>query len=217
VLPVAQDRAACVAEFRAISDARFAEMPPGLELCRRSSPVPDVCFVDPANAACEPALSAIGAERGEPGFVARFLRELRPSCFRMGSTLEDGAPGGSCFPEGLRDRTDMEAFVLAFDTNLEPMVGQQLTLHADAEPPALLAAMLGVAARAGCDVAARQGSGGYLMLEPSPARPGRSVLVDGSGELHTLASLLRRTDPITLTCHPPQPGLAEARRAAFSR
>lgn len=217
VLPAPGERAACVAEFRAISDERFATMPPGLELCRAASPVPDVCFLDPANVACASALAAIGAERGDPQFAATFSRELRPGCFRMGSTLQAGDPTGSCFPEGLRDRTDMEAFVLAFDTNLEPMVGQQLTLRDERAEPPLLAAMLGVAERGGCDIAARQGSRGYLMVTPRPARPERSVLRAAAGERRTLAELRQRDEPLTLTCYPPRPDRAEARRTAFSR
>jgi hypothetical protein len=217
VLPAPGDRAACVAEFRAISDTRIDEMPPGLELCRAGSPVPDVCFLAPADVACGSALAAIAAERGDPQFPATFLREVRPSCFRMGSMLQRGEPTGSCFPEGLRDRTDMEAFMLAFDSNLEPMVGQQLTLADDRAAPPLVAAMLGVAARQGCDVAARQGSRGYLMSKPRPERPERSVLLDASGQRRTLAELRRQGEPITLTCYPPQPDRAEARRTAFSR
>jgi len=218
VLPVASDRAACVAEFRSISDERFAEMPAGLELCRAASSVPDLCFLEPTNAACTGALAAIAAERGDPAFVASFVREVRLSCFRMGSMLQGGDPSGSCFPEGLRDRADMEAFMLAFDTNLEPMVGQQLTLHAEAlEPPALLGAMLRVAARGGCDIAARQGAAGYSLPTPRPAQPELSVLVDVSGDERTLGALSSGSDPLTLTCYPPQPGQAEARRAAFSR
>jgi len=143
---------------------------------------------------------------------------VRLSCFRMGSMLQGGDPSGSCFPEGLRDRADMEAFMLAFDTNLEPMVGQQLTLHAEAlEPPALLGAMLRVAARGGCDIAARQGATGYSLPTPRPAQPELSVLVDASGDERTLGALSSGSDPLTLTCYPPQPGQAEARRAAFSR
>jgi hypothetical protein len=231
VLPAPAERAACVAEFRAISDARFAEMPPGLELCRAASPVPDLCFLDPTNPACTSALAAIGAERGDPLFVLNFLTSVRLSCFRMGSTLQGGEPGGTCFPEGLRDRTDMEAFMLAFDTNLEPMVGQQLTLADDIAAdgaaadgaaggraqPLLLASMLAVAERGGCDIAARQGARGYLMSNPRPARPERSELRDAAGDRHTLGELRSEGDPITLTCYPPQPGRAEARRTAFSR
>lgn len=217
VLPAPDDRAACVAELRAISDARFAEMPPGLDLCRAASPVPDVCFLEPAHIACSSALAAIGAERGDSQFGVRFLRDVRPSCFRMGSTLQAGAPSGSCFPEGLRDRTDMEDFMLAFDTNLEPMVGQQVTLSDDRSVPHLLTAMLGVAQRGGCDIAARQGSQGYLMVTPQPERPSSSLLRDASGARNTLDELRRSNDPVTLTCYPPQPGRAEARRTAFSR
>ncbi|HTV21085.1 MAG TPA: hypothetical protein VMG12_20510, partial [Polyangiaceae bacterium] len=217
VLPAPEDRAACVAEFRAIDDARFAEMPPGLDLCRAESPVPDVCFLDPGDGECGRALAAIGAERGDPLFAGTFSAGVRPSCFRMGSTLQGGDASGSCFPEGLRDRTDMEAFMLAFDTNLEPMVGQQITLGGAQADPALLAAMLGVAERGGCDIAARQGSRGYLMITPRPGRPDRSVLRDARDERYRLGELRREGEPVTLTCLPPQAGQAEARREAFSR
>jgi hypothetical protein len=218
VLPAPDSRAACVAEFRAISDARFAEMPPGLELCRANSPIPDVCFLDPSGPVCTPVLAELAAQRGEPGFAASFAASVRPNCFRMGSTLQSGAASGSCFPEGLRDRTDMEAFVLAFDTNLEPMVGQQITIHpSPREAPPLLESMLTVAARGGCDVAARQGAVGYLMTLPHAKDPDRSELSDVAGHRRRLSDLRRRAEPLTLTCYPPHPSQAEARRSAFSR
>ncbi len=217
-LPAPADRAACVAEFRAISDARFADMPASLASCRSASPVPDVCFLDPGNEACTSALAAIGVERGDPTFAATFTRDVRPNCFRMGAMLQNGEASGSCYPEGLRERTDMEAFMLAFDSNLEPMVGQQLTLRStDLDAPPLLASMLRVAARGGCDVAARQGATGYLMTRPREAEPARSELVDGFGRRRQLGELSTAEDPITLTCYPPHPGRAEARRTAFSR
>jgi hypothetical protein len=218
VLPSATTRAACVTELRAISDARFAEMPPELALCRSSSPIPDVCFLDPSNGVCTSALAAIGDERGEPAFGATFLRDVRPSCFRMGSMLQEGDASGSCFPEGLRDRTDMEAFMLAFDSNLEPMVGQQITLRAsELTTPPLLVSMLSVAARGGCDVAARQGTTGYLMTRAQASRPASSELIDRFGRPRRLGESWTAVEPITLTCYPPQAGHAEARRAAFSR
>ena len=181
-LPAAADRAACIAEFRAISDAQFAEMPPALALCRDGSGVPDACFANPAATECTSALEALALERGEPALPGAFLRDVRPNCFRMGSMLQGGADSGSCFPEGLRERTDMEAFVLAFDSNLAPMVGQQLTLNAGRpEPGGLLSAMLRVAARGGCDISARQGARGYLVVEPNDADPDRTFMPAGQG------------------------------------
>jgi hypothetical protein len=36
-----------------------------------------------------------------------------------------------------------------------------------------------------------------------------------TGRTTTLGALRKRAAPITLTCHPPHPGQAEARRSAF--
>jgi hypothetical protein len=98
------------------------------------------------------------------------------------------------------------------------MVGQQITLRAsDLAAPPLLVSMLSVAARGGCDVAARQGTTGYLMTRAQAVRPASSELIDRFGRPRRLGESWTAVEPITLTCYPPQAGHAEARRAAFSR
>jgi hypothetical protein len=110
----------------------------------------------------------------------------------------------------------MEDFVLAFDSNLKPMVGQQVTIQGR-ERPALLDAMLGAAQRGDCDVALRQRQRGYLVTGPDPVSPEQSVLLDARGRAQRLDDLQASNEPLTLTCYPPQAEQAEARRSAFSR
>jgi hypothetical protein len=220
-LPSADSRQACVSEFRRVPDAAFEQFPaslrPALTLCRASSPVPDICFLEPTTRECQLALAALGDALGNPEFGATFLR-IRPLCFQMGSMLQGGLDDGSCFPAGLRERTEMEDFIVAFDSNLKPMVGQQVTLQGSRPPPPdLLASMLTAARRGDCDVALRTGDKGYLMTRPDPVRPRQSRLIDARGRERRLAELEARGEPLTLTCYPPQVERAEARRSAFSR
>lgn len=218
VLPSEATRAACVAELRQVSDAAFAALPaalqPALSVCRASTPVPDLCFVEPEHPACSGALAAIGQALGDPSFGSLFLR-IRPLCFQMGSMLEGGVESGACYPQGLREREEMESFLLAFDSNLKPMVGQQVTLR-DGARPQLLTSMLSASARGDCDIALWQGARGYLMTAPDAKAEGESRLLDRQGRALRLAELEGPT-AVTLTCHPPQVERAEARRFAFSR
>src|SRR5690606_30749570 len=52
-------------------------------------------------------------------------------CAMWGATLEQLLPNGdlSCEAEGLQERRDVEELLFAFDSNLKPVVGQQLTLR----------------------------------------------------------------------------------------
>jgi DNA-binding beta-propeller fold protein YncE len=220
-LPGADSRQTCLGEFRRVSDAAFEQLPaplrPALTLCRESSPVPDVCFLEPSSQECRLALTAISDALGNPEFSSTFFR-VRPLCFQMGSMLEGGLESGACFPEGLRERAEMEDFIIAFDSNLKPMVGQQVTLQGGRRShPELLASMLTAARRGDCDIALRAREKGYLMTRPDPRRPDQSRLIDARGGERRLAELEARGEPLTLTCHPPQAEQAEARRSAFSR
>jgi hypothetical protein len=116
----------------------------------------------------------------------------------------------------LLERAEMEEFILAFDTNLKPMVGQQVTLGGRGRAE-LLGAMLAAAQRGDCDIALQAPQNGYLMTRPDPQRPEQSHLVDVRGRERRLGDLTDGTGPVTLTCYPPQVGQAEARRSAFSR
>lgn len=161
------------------------------------------------------ALAALALELGNPELPTVFVEQILPMCYQLGSTLEGGAPSGDCFPEGLRERAELEAFVLAFDSNLKPMVGQQLTLTGYGDDRAFLRKMVASAARGHCDIAAIQRGRGYVMTRPNPTFPEWSRLEGRGRESLSLQALAPRTrGPVTLTCHPPQKNLAEARRAA---
>jgi hypothetical protein len=136
VVPGEGERAACIATFRGappavIGGVEDPELRRALGLCLAGSPVPDVCFQDPSAEPCQAALEAIGEQLGQSGFPLAFAASVRPACFQLGSMLQQGSPDGSCAPPALKDRAEMEAYMLAFDSNLAPMVGQQLTLHDD--------------------------------------------------------------------------------------
>jgi DNA-binding beta-propeller fold protein YncE len=219
VFPDDSQRSACVGNFRSASPdalgALDAKLRSALELCSSAGPVPDLCFLDPAAPACQQALAAIGAALAEPAFASTFASQILPACFQFGSMLEGGAPDGLCAPSGLRERTDMESFMLAFDSNLKPMVGQQITLHGARPSPRLLRQLLRAAALGQCDLALRQGNQGLLLTRPDSDHPERSVLMRADGRATMLADLQRGSAPITLTCYPPYPDQAEARRSAF--
>jgi hypothetical protein len=131
--------------------------------------------------------------------------------------LEAGSEQGVCYPGGLRERAQMESYMLAFDSNLKPMVGQQLTLAPGATSDTALRTLLGSAHRGHCDLALRQANRGYLVTRPEPNAPERSRLRTRNGDSLVLGDLSRRDGPVTFTCYPPQASQAEARRAAFSR
>jgi hypothetical protein len=156
-------------------------------------------------------------ERGDDILPGSFAAGILQVCYQLGSSLEQGAPDGVCYPNGLRERAQMEAFVLAFDTNLDPMVGQQLTLEPSALADVALSELLGVASRGDCDLALRQQNRGYLVTEPRPAAPESTRLESRAGDSLALEDLSERSGAITFTCYPPRPDRAEARREAFGR
>jgi hypothetical protein len=217
VFPRQSERAACVAQLRqapaeAVAGVEDPELASALALCLASSPVPDVCFFTPDAEPCQQALAALGEALGDPAFSVTVATSILPACFQLGSMLERGAPDGHCAPSGLAERAAMEDFMLAFDSNLKPMVGQQLTLRDAPEP--LLEPMLSAAQRGDCDIALRQDNRGYLLTSPNPHAPEQSRLERLEGDACTLGDLLAAASPVTLTCYPPRPGRLEARRAA---
>ena len=130
---------------------------------------------------------------------------------------EAGSEQGVCYPSGLRERAQMESFMLAFDSNLKPMVGQQRTVAPGATADPALRTLLASAKRGHCDIALRQANRGYLVTRPDPGAPDRSRLRTRDGDSLALGDLSRRNGPVTFTCYPPQAHQAEARRSAFSR
>jgi hypothetical protein len=160
-------------------------------------------------------VEALGTALGQSDFPATFVASIRPACFQLGSMLQQGSPTGSCAPLGLRDRAEMESFMFAFDSNLKPMVGQQLTLHDGRFDDPLLAPMLRAAERGQCDIAIRHAARGYLVTRPRAHDPASTEAVSKSGQTVSLAALHSNQHPVTLTCYPPLADQAEARRNAF--
>ncbi len=216
VLPRPSDRQACVAQFRATPPTALEGAPEPLRLCLASSGLPATCYLAPEEPTCQSALRALGERLGQADLPEVFPSAI-PGCFQLGAMLQGGVESGSCYPSGLRERAEMESFMMAFDSNLKPIVGQQVTIATASDPvPELLSTMVAQAEQAHCDIAAFTRSQGYLMTSPDPRKPLQSVLESSSGRQWSLRRLLREA-PLTLTCYPPQVGLAEARRSAFSR
>jgi DNA-binding beta-propeller fold protein YncE len=219
--PADDTRASCLASVRSAPASALElaapELRATLQLCLDPSPLPDACFLDPLGATCESTLAALAVQRGEPGFGDRFKTQILPLCFQLGSMLEGGAEDGDCFPEGLRARAELESFMLAFDSNLAPMVGQQLTFTRRNVPLRELRPLLAAAEKGECDAALRQRNDSFLVIEPEAGRPERTQLEDLVGGVVSLGDLLGNGAPITITCYPPQPNKAEARRSAFDR
>jgi DNA-binding beta-propeller fold protein YncE len=142
---------------------------------------------------------------------AQLLNTVR-GCAQWGSTLEQITPNGTsaCQAAGLADKAEMEDFVFAFDSNLKPIVGQQVTLAADAPPLARsrLDLLMREATRGHCDLVAHAQGRGYAF------DGNRFVRDDGAST--SLSSLLprRASQPaVTFTAVP----LAEGRRSGIDR
>jgi hypothetical protein len=106
----------------------------------------------------------------------------------------------------------MEAFMLAFDTNLAPIVGQQITLTSPADPQVLarIQLMMTRTAATECDLIAKvrldrreagllYNNGGAFVPDSHSAKP---------VSLAALADLTRdQNTAITFTCVPPGSGV----------
>lgn len=119
------------------------------------------------------------------------------------------APGGFPFnPSGNPAREDMENFLLAFDSNMAPIIGQQVTIHRDSGQDAQNRADL-LLARAGatpaeCEVVATTRFAGqevsFLYLaDQNVFVPNRNGGIVVSDVVLRLAANLR---PVTYTCVP---------------
>jgi hypothetical protein len=220
VFPTEATRASCVTAFR---NAPLVNLPPlqpellqALSFCSASSALPDSCFLQPEAADCQLALALYAQQLDDPNFPDVFLQQILPACFQLGSMLEGGGEEGICAPRGLKERSNMEAFVMAFDTNLKPMVGQQVTLTENSSPAdeEMLEVLLTGAARGDCDLVAFQCNTGYVVTQPNPANPKQSSMIRTKGKAVRLGKHWAPGQaPLTLTCYPPQPGRAEAFRA----
>ncbi len=146
--------------------------------------------------------------------------ELMPLCFQLGSTLELGDKNGICYPSGLKERDAAEAYMLTFDTNVKPMVGQQITLKG--QPSELEKSrfdmMISSAAAGHCDVGAWTKKRGYLALYPNAEYPMYTLMVSDKYQFLLAKDLIKRKkQAVTFTCYPPQEHKHEAYRSVLDR
>ncbi len=155
--------------------------------------------------------------------VFRFMRGMGFSPF-VGFTIPEGTFPDN--PDGLEDNTagdvirrDIEAFLLAFDSNMKPIVGQQVTLSAATAAAAKPRISLLIArAEAGdCELVARStrpgGDGlGFLYVGGGKFEPDREVLPLLPEVLLRLLGILPGHE-LTYTCAP----LGSGRRIGIDR
>lgn len=152
------------------------------------------------------ALEALGCFELRTGAACAQLIDSVRGCAQWGATLEQILPNGTraCHAFGLDDKADMEDFVMAYDSNMKPIVGQQVTLSASSGAPASarLQLLLAQAGLGNCDLVAHARDHGFAYLS------GEFVRDDG---VHfSLASLEQRViagGPVTFTAVPPGEGV----------
>ncbi len=129
--------------------------------------------------------------------------------FARSSFNPGGIPAGE---EGNVIRRQLEAFLLAFDSNLAPIVGQQITLNANngAEVGPRIDLLERRSEAAECDLVAKgrvKGEAAGFLYRPSDQRFLRSQSVDPprtDPELRALAN--EPLGELTFTCAPPGSG-----------
>src|SRR5262249_38000049 len=110
-------------------------------------------------------------------------------------------------PDGFRKRRQVEQFLLAFDSNLAPIVGQQVTITAGnrATATARVQLFLARAANGECDVVAKRNGRGFVyqsgIFRPDSIREA-PVTLSQPGDLSSTAR-----GEITFTCVPPGSGV----------
>jgi hypothetical protein len=144
---------------------------------------------------------------GEIDTVFRFHHAIPFTALFTGAG-NGGLPTG---PDGERGRRQFEAFVLAFPTNLAPIVGQQITVTASSSAAALARArLLRERADAGeCDLVAKTELAavelGFVYVGSGLFRADRRELPPISAAVLQLIAV-RGEHPITYTCVPPGSG-----------
>ncbi|MBI2931570.1 MAG: hypothetical protein HYY16_07945, partial [Planctomycetes bacterium] len=124
------------------------------------------------------------------------------------SPRDPGNPEG--FPPnvtGFQERKAMEQFMLAFPSNLKPIVGQQVTLTASnlAAVEGRLALMMARADMGDCELVAKGGGRGYLYIGGGWFQTDRSSdapIADAA----LRASAMEPEGELTYTCVPPESG-----------
>ena len=147
------------------------------------------------------ALQALGCFELRTGAgCAALIADVR-GCALWGATLEQLLPDGVrvCRAAGIDDRADMEDFMFAFDSNLKPVVGQQVTIGAGTtrEARARLQLLIAQAARGNCDLVALAGASVHVYRD--------GVFVGSDGARDSLARLEHDAllgGPVTFTAVP---------------
>ena len=150
-------------------------------------------------------LESLGCFELHTGASCAALVDDVRSCALWGATLEQVLATGTdaCHASGLDDRADMESFLLAFDSNLKPVVGQQVTIGAgtSGQARARLQLLIAQAERGNCDLVAHAGTTSFVY------RGGVFVGADGSRDsLAQLEQRALRHGAVTFTAVPPGEG-----------
>jgi len=156
------------------------------------------------------ALQALGCFELKTGAACAQLIGQVQGCALWGATLEHVVPNGrhACDAGGLSDKSDMEDFVFAFESNLKPIVGQQLTWsrRAGSAEQRRLDLLITQAEQRNADLVAYADGSGYFYT--------RGQFLRDDGARFTLGRLLDRpSSPITFTAVPP----GEGRRIGIDR
>ena len=136
-----------------------------------------------------------------------FVQSAVPTRFGFGVPQPEGFPHG---PQGELEKRQLEAFLFAFDSNLAPIVGQQITLRAGNAAVAgpRIDLLIARASLGECDLVVKARAGdrerGYLYKQGSfvPDRAGAPPVTDSF--LRGRAQLSR--GETTYTCVPPGSG-----------
>jgi hypothetical protein len=124
------------------------------------------------------------------------------------SERDPGNPTGIPFSEeGIVERQNLAKFMLAFDSNLRPIVGQQVTFTPDNQSAALprLQLMMARADAGDCELVAKRGGRGYLYVGNGKFRTDRSH--EGKIPEAALRALSHHCGgEVTFTCVPPGSG-----------
>ncbi len=142
-------------------------------------------------------LEALGCFELTPGEGCQELLDVVRGCSLWGATLEEVLPNGTqaCLAAGIRDKGDMESLMFAFDSNVKPIVGQQVTAYRRSTAhEARLALLLSQADADNCDVVARGDRHSYLYRAGKLRRDDHRWL--------TLGSALRQEHVLTYTAVP---------------
>ncbi len=155
------------------------------------------------------ALQGLGCFELSPGAGCETLIDTIRGCSLWGATLEQQFHSETiaCQAAGIADKADMESLMMAFDSNLKPIVGQQVTVGrgAGARASQRLALLLSQADRGRCDLVAHDARHGYVYRE--------GMFVRDDGRRILASRMSRAAKPTTFTAVPP----GEGRRSGVDR